>query len=420
LKPSSRKAISQVKVTQVTYETKMKSCLILAVLYFVVVDAEIFSAVEGLEKLLKDERKLLKTFDEVMKQFNVTDGYWKEKIGKWINESENAEKNFVEYIGNPLCAFLLIKRMTVDYKQIQNQLGMEIEKFQPDDSDLAGAVEGLLRLQPFYKQKSSDFAKGFIDGVKTREELTAHDLYIIGSEASKINGQEYFAKEYLKLAWEKHLMESELYHEFDETELLAKLVELYENSNDYENALAIVNILSRKHPTEESVENKRNQLLRYYKRFGNSKLEEKNPYIDSFIKTGYYSEENEMVLYGQMCRGEVVKSPKEIAKLYCKYVSNSAFSKIAPFKAEVANLDPYVVNFIDVISDTEIEILKNISRPNIERAKIMNNEGESRFVSNRLRVAQIAWFFDEDHEIVQRISQRIEVSKFNNRQVNKL
>lgn len=387
----------------------MKSFLIASVLCiaFLFCDAEMFSAIESLEKLFEDEKKLLESFHNVVETSNNT--RYKEKLEKWKSENEKAQENFIEYIGNPLNAFLLIKRMAMDYKQMQSQLGIEIGYFQPDESDLRGAVEGLLRLQPFYKQQSSEFAKGFIDGVKTRDELTAHDLYVIGSEARLIPEHEYFAKEYLSLAWEK-LNKEGVFDEVNRLNLLLEIVELLERTFDYRNAVAVMDIIIQHFNSHETVVKKRDDLSKLFEEFGDTKLKQKTPFVDSFTKYGYYTVENEMIYFGQVCRGEVEKSPKEKAELHCRYVSNSPFSKLAPFKVEEANLDPYIVVYIDVLSDNEIEVVKNITKPNINRAQVSDDAGTQTKVSNQARVAQVAWFFDEDHEVVRRISRRVEVS----------
>lgn len=99
----------------------------------------------------------------------------------------------------------MIKRATSDIKLVEKRFPVEsqeftdkIRKLQPVDEDLSDAVEGLLRLQTVYMWKSDDFAKGIIDGQKTRPDLSAHDLFVIGSEAFKLSRQDYFDKEYFR------------------------------------------------------------------------------------------------------------------------------------------------------------------------------------------------------------------------------
>lgn len=75
---------------------------------------------------------------------------------------------------------------------------------------------------------------------------------------------------------------------------------------------------------------------------------------------------NEKKVYEMLCRGEVTKTPRQLAQLKCKYVTNkSAFLKIAPLKLEEANLQPYIVLYHDVMYDSEIEVLKQMAKPRV-------------------------------------------------------
>lgn len=70
--------------------------------------------------------------------------------------------------------------------------------------------------------------------------------------------------------------------------------------------------------------------------------------------------------YEMLCRGDIKLSLKKQAQLKCRYVTNkSAFLKIAPLKLEEAYLDPYIVIYHEVISDREIETVKNMAKPRV-------------------------------------------------------
>lgn len=73
--------------------------------------------------------------------------------------------------------FLKIKRATADIKSIENRFLSE--HFLPEDKDLLGVVEGLLRLQFFYKMKTKDLVDGIIDGEQKRPR---HYLFVIRIE----------------------------------------------------------------------------------------------------------------------------------------------------------------------------------------------------------------------------------------------
>lgn len=337
------------------------------------------------------------------------------KLAAWNHEHSTAASNVAKYIANPLNAFLLIKRTTVDYelvvKRLENELNAfsdNIRELKPSEHDLSGAVEGLLRLQPFYKQRSSDFAKGIIDGEKTRAELSAHDLYVIGVEANKLGNQEFFVKEYFQLALRMFQTGKSADEDVDELTILQKLIEVHEKCNEYDKAISTVEIFVKRFPDNEDGKTMLDDLLQLKEEHKHLAVIRSNPYKYKFRPAGEYSKLREMCLYGQVCRGETLKTPKEMAELRCRYISKSFFSKIAPFKIEEANLDPYLVIYHDVLFDSEIEILKNITKPKIYRAEISQPGGS--VTSNHARVAQIAWFTDDSHEVVRRISRRVEVS----------
>lgn len=95
-------------------------------------------------------------------------------------------------------------------------------------------------------------------------------------------------------------------------------------------------------------------------------LEYDNP-LD-YIKNPMFSSQNtyEERLYEAVCRGDITPTPKQLAPLRCRYLTNNLpFLKIAPFKLEEVALEPYIVVYHDVMSDKEIEIVKELSQPKV-------------------------------------------------------
>lgn len=321
----------------------------------------------------------------------------------------------MKYITNPLNAYLMIKRATSDIQMIakrfpeaSKQLVERIKIFQPEQDDLTGAVEGLLRAQFIYKLKSSDFADGIIDGIKTRKAMSPHDLFVIGLEAFKFAQEDYFTKEYLHMAWEQVRQGFDPDKEVEEVVLLGKLVTCYKRTGDYTKALLFMKELMEKGQIMKELEPIVEALEKSHEKFGDSRKQERDPFSDNFVKDGYYSEHKEDILYSQVCRGNITKSPKELSELHCRYISNSPFSRLAPFKIEEANLEPYLILFVDVLSEYEMEFLKNASKPKVERAKTLTPTMD--WQKSSLRVAQNSWHYDTDHELIRKLSMRIEVS----------
>lgn len=71
------------------------------------------------------------------------------------------------------------------------------------------------------------------------------------------------------------------------------------------------------------------------------------------------------IRYEKLCREDIKLTPKQMAPLRCRYVSNKPFLRIAPLKLEEAFLDPYIVTYIDVLYDSEIRKIKELAQPNV-------------------------------------------------------
>lgn len=261
--------------------------------------------------------------------------------------------------------------MSLDYNRLQQRFALNVEQLKEkskllmivNDVDLADAVDGLMRLQKTYKLESSDLALGVIDGKKTRNRLSAQELYVLGNEGRKLGKQIYFSREFMELAHEEIENDRDKYDEIDGAKIYKKLV--------------LMNTINAS-----------------------------NPHDEQFIRNRQVSAKKLQFLSDKLCNGEIFKSPSETKDLRCRFVANSHFSRIAPFKVEEANINPPVLIFHEVLSDNEIEIVKTLSKLRIERALVGL---ETPFVSS-VRIAQLAWLDNDPHEVLKTISRRLEVS----------
>jgi prolyl 4-hydroxylase len=266
-----------------------------------------------------------------------------------------------------------VKRTKVDIDAFLNLIQESLNAFtsnilsmRPIDEDVNGAVDGLLRLQKMYHLKTKDIADGIIDGEKTSNKLSPSDLYVIASEAQTIENEQFLALEYLKKTLEVLNESKDSYFEVDIEELKQNIQELSTDPN------AHVDVFN-----EEFEHNK------------------------------IFSIEKETIHFRRICRKEGIKSPKETASLKCRYISRSPYSLIGPFKIEEIDKQIELVLLHDVLYDSEIEILKNLSLTRFVRGSTLEKDLSSK--KSRLRTAKIAWFTDDVHEVVDRISKRVEV-----------
>jgi hypothetical protein len=124
---------------------------------------------------------------------------------------------------------------------------------------------------------------------------------------------------------------------------------------------------------------------------------------DSLKASSYWTNRDNENILTKACSNNMHKSSKEMSKLHCKMLSTNLFTKIAPFKVEVANLDPFIAVFHEIISNDEISILFSIVNRNLTRAKV--------FVGNSIisdqRVAKNNIFDDDAHRILPTLSRRV-------------
>lgn len=326
-----------------------------------------------------------------------------------------AEANPKSYIYNPLNAYLLIKRLTVNFELFEKQFDEEqlkqlrtnLEGILQNNEDLVGAVEGLLRLQKMYKLKSSDFAQGIVDGQKTRKAMKAHDLFVLGKETSKIEYENMLALQYLELAVETFKSQGNKDDDLDIKEACNLLAEVHMKTANYRAALNAIEYLLTIDESDEKAQELKRQFSEGYKQYGDSRIGVYNPFNDTYELNGLYNSLKETYLFGKACRGELKNTPKVESQLKCRYHSASYFSLIGPFKMEEASLSPVRVSlFYDMLFDHEIEQLKLLTVSKLKVGTVVVGDKD---VVVKNRVTKTAFVPDQDDKIVAKISKRVEV-----------
>lgn len=232
-----------------------------------------------------------------------------------------------------------------------------------------------------------------IDGLETEAKLSGDELFLIGLKAHTLK-EELFAQEYLKMSLERSRKLA------SENIVLFALADSYRVSEDFQSAIATLEKILENDPTAVIAALQKQKLESIIDEGGS-----KNPQkpAESFDNNGDYHIDKEEILFRKACRGEMAKSTKELSRLGCRYQATNYFTMLALLKAEEINSDPKVIMFHGVITDNEINHLKENSQRKIIRASTFVNEHK---ITNQ-RIAQAAWHSDEDR-IVERISKRIE------------
>ncbi|CAG9772637.1 unnamed protein product [Ceutorhynchus assimilis] len=408
----------------------MSKCHIFLVIQFLFLfekcHCEVYTAMVDLEDLLDTEHVLINTLENYLKaeeqKLDILRGY----INVYKKQQNKARNDPQLYLGNPLNAYTLVKRLTADWSQVETLISTNVNadalanityfkenmKF-PTDEDLNGAAVALMRLQDTYQLDTSSLARGELNGVKYSSELTAADCFELGRQSYN-NGDFYHTRLWMEEAETRLKREAnETVHKTDILEYLA--FSTYKEGN-IPLALDLTNKLLELIPEHTRAVGNKNFFEDQLKEVVQTKPAQRKGDDESaevetagvkFYKPNYDDPESKD-LYEALCRGEVTIPIEIKTQLRCRYVSNNnPFLKIAPFKVEEANLEPDLFIFHDVMSDDEIATIKRLAQPRFQRATVQNSRTGELEVAH-YRISKSAWLKNEEHKHIAAVSQRVE------------
>ncbi|XP_055525461.1 prolyl 4-hydroxylase subunit alpha-1-like [Wyeomyia smithii] len=390
--------------------------------------SELFTALADMEELMETEVVLITNLEKYIRVQEEKLERLRRKSLEYQREHAEAAKDISAYLSNPVNAFLLLKRLTTDWREVESLMSYDVGadflenvtnyrdvlKF-PSDEDLNGAAVALMRLQDTYKLNTASVARGELNGVQYSTEMSAGDCFELGRQMY-LNGDYYHT-----MLWMREAMDR-LSHEVNRTTTKADVLEYLAFSTfkegNMQTALVMTNELLELVPNHErAIGNKA-----YYEKELEKEATQKalrgddgseNVPVDTTtqIRTDMGPnayDTSERKLYEQLCRGEANRTIEYLSKLSCRYVTNeSAFLKLAPLKLEEAHLKPYIVIYHDVMSDKEIEVIKRLAKPRFRRATVQNYKTGELEVAN-YRISKSAWLKDEEHPYIKSIGQRVE------------
>lgn len=243
---------------------------------------------------------------------------------------------------------------------------------------MSGAAAALLRLQDTYNLDTHKVAEGELAGVQYTTAMTAHDCFELGRQSYMMHDY-YHTVLWMQEALER--LDLETNRTVTKSDILDYLAySTFKQGNTFQ-ALQMTNELLEIVPSHERAlgnkvfyereleKTEKNKELR-----GDSGSEDvPAAEFDATLLDGQTKKINpnkydnsEKKLYEMGCRGELERTKRDLAKLKCKYVTNSSpFLKIAPLKVEEASLEPYIVVYHEVMYDNEIEIIKQLAKPRV-------------------------------------------------------
>lgn len=382
-------------------------------------NAEVYTAISDMEHLLDTHKRIIDDLDHYIHKEEIRLDFLKTKVALYKEEHEKAMEDIPNYLGNPINAFTLIKRLTLDLDNIErvintgtdymkNVTAVHKDAAYPSVEDMTGTVEALIRLQDTYNLNVKELSDGKLNGVQYSNPLSASDTFEIGRTLYN-NGDYHHSHMWMVQALRKYEEEMD-----DEYVSKADMLEYLAFTNYLQD-----NIVEALHWTEELV----TLAPRHPRAVGNiphykKAIEEKKAQEDKKLRGEVVEEEKkepqgmkpqtpERSKYEALCRGEN-DIPAEITKkLSCRYFTdNHPFLKIAPLKREQMYINPNIYVYYDIMTDNEIEFIKTSAKPRFQRATVHNPEtGE--LVPANYRISKSAWLTDMESSVVASVSQRV-------------
>ncbi|XP_023033429.2 prolyl 4-hydroxylase subunit alpha-2 [Drosophila willistoni] len=374
------------------------------------------TTVMGSVKLYKLEQEFMqilkKSTIELQKQINMIQIYLKYfKRPKCSNQNECKK-----YVAKPLNAFRLMRRIHQDWPQwlkliksgneadYIKQLENEIVPKLPESHDMLEMLKNLHRVETTYGIRVHDYANGKMPKTQSNWTLTVRDCVTMGNYGYQIHDYQRAGMWYQYALNQRPEVNGESYKQMlgdplDHARLKYAQTILIHEVHRNEPALAMQEIRDEVEQVLSEVDAKSiNDLV-------NDRLHQSVTEFElNDNQTTVYNRYKHRWAHMSGCRGMF----RQHTNLVCRYnFTTSPFLQLAPMKLEEISLDPYIVQYHDVLSDNEIEDLK---REGIKGTMINGwtslkssnaTENESRTI-----VARVA-IMSPSLEIVQRINRRI-------------
>ncbi|XP_058444731.1 prolyl 4-hydroxylase subunit alpha-1-like [Malaya genurostris] len=353
---------------------------------------EFYSSLLSMEHLLDSEKTILKRLEQFIRLSEQKIEFLKGQLAKLESDIEDTSKNRIAFLSNPINAFLMMKRLVVDYARMdeymQSNVGVSLidnSTILPAYEDYMGVADAIANLQHVYQLDTVELAAGIIRGQSTVRELTADECFSIGAVMGQVKQFKYSA------FWlEEGLRRWDLEEKpvVSKQEILNVLSYSLAEEGHYEEAMKRTDQLLEMIPNDVGALQKK-EVLEQWLQY----VEEHGPKPSTDVDRG---------LYGALCRGEHQRPVADWSMLRCRYESSKTpFIRIAPFKLEEVSFDPLIEVYHDVLSEEEIENLLYWAKPKIRRSKL----GMKEEVSNS-RISQNGWLRDGDQPLVRTVTLR--------------
>ncbi|XP_075205056.1 LOW QUALITY PROTEIN: prolyl 4-hydroxylase subunit alpha-1 [Anomaloglossus baeobatrachus] len=387
---------------------------------------DFFTSIGHMTDLLYTEKDLLTSLKEYIKAEEVK----LEQIKKWAEKfdslSETATKDPEGFLGHPVNAFKLMKRLNTEWLELENLVLKDMSdgfisnltiqrQYFPSDEDQTGAAKALIRLQDTYNLDTETISKGNLPGVNNKVTLTAEDCFELGKIA--YTDADYYHTE-LWMQQALRQLDAGEKSSIDKVLVLDYLSYAVYQQGDLEKALKLTRRLLDLDPEHQ----RGNGNLKYFEYIMTKEENKSSPSdseaVEPKTKKGRPKDHlPERQKYERLCRGEGVKNgncfiyvtPRRQKKLFCRYDTGnkSPFFILSPTKLEDEWDKPHIVRYHDIISDIEIEKVKELAKPRLRRATV-HDPLTGQLTTAQYRVSKSAWLSSYEDPVIARINARIQ------------
>ncbi|RNA10195.1 prolyl 4-hydroxylase subunit alpha-2 [Brachionus plicatilis] len=388
----------------------MKLSFFFIVLYMGAVRSEMFTSYEEMKRLADSQHQVaehLSNFVEFCdKRLNIA----KKIVGEFKKFSQESSKQ-TNIVGNPVNAFLLIKLMVKDLQNFVDSLNTmdELKKFVrdikedvflPDNEDYEGVIKAMHRLEDTYLIQPNDIRLGNLKTQHPSRPLSAFECFELGRIAYE-NKDYYHAVRWMN----ESLVQLEIEGDSPSVSLV-QVLDYYAfttaKQGNIKHALDLTKKLVSIEPDHEraryNIDYFEKELKDYKKKLQGELGDPLDLSINPYIFKNPRPEHAlglERDVYEALCRGDPI--PGKVSKnLYCRYASYHPMLKIAPVKEELINDNPKIWLYHEIITENQIEIMKNLARPKLKRA-IVRSPITGQYETAEYRISKSGWLTDNEH-----------------------
>ncbi|XP_035146792.1 prolyl 4-hydroxylase subunit alpha-2 isoform X5 [Callithrix jacchus] len=339
------------------------------------VQAEFFTSIGHMTDLIYAEKELVQS----LKEYILVEEAKLSKIKSWANKMEaltsKSAADAEGYLAHPVNAYKLVKRLNTDWPALEDLV--------LQDSAAGTKYQAMLSVDDCFGMGRSAYNEGdYYHTVMWMEQVLKQ--LDAGEEATTTKSQ---VLDYLSYAV---FQLGDLHRALELTRRLVSLDPSHERAG------------GNLRYFEQLLEEEREKMLS-----NQTEAELATPEGIYERPVDYLPERD---VYESLCRGEGVKlTPRRQKRLFCRYHHGNRASQllIAPFKEEDEWDSPHIVRYYDVMSDEEIERIKEIAKPKLARATVRDPKTGVLTVAS-YRVSKSSWLEEDDDPVVARVNRRMQ------------